>query len=427
MTEESVRNVAEAEPSPKVSYRKVLAERNFALLWSGQSLSNIGNQVFPVALAFLVLQQGGSDIRLGIVLGAQALAVVIGLFAAAAIGDRWRRTRMMITADVMRAVTIAVIAILGTHIGVALLLVMIAVEGIGEGLFQPAFGAIVPRVLPRSHLQPGNGLVGFSTQLSQVIGPAVAGALIAWHGTVVALWLDEITFLASLGTLLAITEFAEASTEQPAVPQSLFGGLRRDLQEGFRAVRARPWIGAGIVIATAIMAFAVAPSLVALPIQARRTLGGARAYGTILAALGVGSMLGSLLVGRWSRGRRGVVAVIGLCTLAASFLGLALLPLPGVIITWFASGFGLAFFQITWMTCLQRDVPDALLGRVMALDWVGSQGLMPIGFALAGPVIAAVGTRAVLLAGAVLVIVTAPMLLFVPGGTDFSTPAREPA
>ena len=136
-------------------------------------------------------------------------------------------------------------------------------------------------------------------------------------------------------------------------------------------------------------------------------------------------MVGSLLVGRWSRGRRGVVAVAGLCTLAASLTGLALLPLPGVIITWFVSGLGLAFFQITWMTCLQRDVPDALLGRVMALDWVGSQGLMPIGFALAGPVIAAIGSRPVLLAGAALVLVTAPLLLLAPGGADFSTPARE--
>ena len=148
MTEKAGRGTLGGRSQPPSLFRDVLAKRNFALLWSGQSLSSVGNQVFPVALAFLVLQQHGSDLRLGVVLGTQSLAVLVGLFAAAAVGDRWRRTRMMITADTLRALTIAIIALRGTQIGVAALLALVAVEGIGEGLFQPAFGAVVPRVRP---------------------------------------------------------------------------------------------------------------------------------------------------------------------------------------------------------------------------------------------------------------------------------------
>src|SRR5580704_5133595 len=121
------------------SFRTALRDRNFALMWSGQSLSAVGNQMFPVALAILVLRGGGGAGRLGLILAIQTVALVVGTFAAAAFGDRWRRTRVMIATDIVRAAAVVVIAVGGTHQRLAVLETMVALVGFGEGIFQPVF------------------------------------------------------------------------------------------------------------------------------------------------------------------------------------------------------------------------------------------------------------------------------------------------
>ncbi len=423
---------AEAAKTGMVS---AFAHRDFTLLWSGQVLSAIGNQMFPIILAILVLQRHSGAAGLGMILAVQGVALALGMVLAASIGDRWRRTRIMVSTDVVRGLGVAAIAISPLHVPLAAFIVFVIAIGIAEGMFLPAYGAVLPRVLPEAALQAGNGLTALSQYMAMVAGPLVAGLLVATAGAGPALWVDVITFAASIATLVLIKEPAEARAEAAAKQRA--GIMRRgvaDLAEGLRAVRERPWIAASIGAATIVMTLVVAPAFLAAPIVARQHFGGAAAYGAMFTALGVGSIIGSLLGGRIRTRRPGLVAFTGVLTVAGSVSSLAFLPLPGILVFWAIAGIGVTIFQVLYSTALQTEVPDRLLGRVMALDWLGSQGLMPLGYALAGVVVGAIGIRDMLVAGAVLVLVVVPLPLLVRGGTTFSSrrptgaglPAAEP-
>ncbi len=177
-----------------------------------------------------------------------------------------------------------------------------------------------------------------------------------------------------------------------------------------------------ILLATVIMTLVTAPAYVLLPIEAHLHLGGPADYGATMAAIGLGSIVGSLAAGKLRPRRTGVVALSGLFLRSPAFAALATLPLVGVLVFWALAGVGVAIFNVLWMTALQKDVPDHLLGRVISLDMLGSMSLMPIGFAITGPLVAAFGARTVLLAGALLVLVAVPLPLLVPGGSQFATP-----
>lgn len=416
---------SDAQPSRQAGMLTALAHRHFALLWSGQALSAVGNQMFPIILAILVLDRGAGASGLGIILAVQAAALCAGMILAAAVGDRWRRTRVMLGSDVARVLGVAAIAVSPLRWPVGAFVVFVIVIGVAEGMFLPAYGAVVPRLLPGPALQAGNALTALSQYIAMLAGPLVAGILLALIGPGPALWVDVATFAASIGTLVLISETAKADEagEQAAEPPP--GGLLRrglsDLAAGFRAVRDRPWVGASIGAATVVMTLSVAPAFVAAPIVARQHFGGSAAYGAMFTALGAGSIAGSLLGARIHVRRRGVVAFLGVFTIVGSVSSLAFFPLAGILACWAVAGIGVTVFQVLWNTALQEDIPDHLLGRVMALDWLGSQGLMPLGYALAGLVIAAVGVRAMLVVGAIIVVVIGPLPLLVRGGTTFVT------
>lgn len=399
-----------------------LRHRDFALLWSGQALSSVGNQMFPIILSIAVLERHSGATGLGLVLAIQGLAFAAGTIVAASAGDRWPRTRQMISADAVRAVGVAVLAVAPERLPGAAFLSLVVIIGIAEGLFLPAYGAVAPRILPERALQGGNALNALSTYAAMVAGPAIAGALAATVGTGAAFWVDVLTFAFSLGTLLMIRETHSTAAAARDVAGRERGRGLRDLAEGLRAIRDRPWIGMSICSATILMTFAVAPAYLAAPIIARQRLGGPAAYGLIFAVLGGGSILGSVLGGRIRGYRRGTIATCGLLTIFGAVGSLAILPLPLVAVFWAVAGAGVTVYQILWSTSLQQDVPDQLLGRVMALDRLGSQGLMPVGYAIAGIVAAAWGPRPLLLAGACLVLLVAPLPLLAPGGTTFATP-----
>jgi|HubBroStandDraft_1064217.scaffolds.fasta_scaffold29300_2 predicted MFS family arabinose efflux permease len=420
-------NTAQVTPGP-VNFRATLAHRDFRLVWSGQAISSVGTFMFPFVIAVLILRRGGGATGLGLVLAVQTITIVLGTLATAALGDRFRRTRIMITADVLRCLAVTALAVTPAKTPVDLFAIPVAVMGFGEGLFQPSFSASIPRLLPEHLLQPGNGLNAASLYLSTVFGPALAGVVVGAWGTGSALAIDAATFVVSIGTLLAIRESA-VSVRQAAPGSDGRGWLRQtadDLRGGIRAVRARPWIGFMIAMSTGIMTFGTAPALVLLPVVATTRLGGPHTYAITLVVMGAGAVLGSLVGGRIQTKRPGVVAMCGAATDALALIGLAFFPALGVYICWGIAGFGVTVCQILWLTALQRDVPEDVMTRVMALDWLGSQALMPIGYALTGPIARVVGTRTLLLSGVALICVFTPLPLLARGGTTFSTPKCVP-
>jgi MFS family permease len=410
----------EGPPPSNPGMLAALAQRDFALLWSGQTLSAVGNRMFPIIVALVVLDRQAGAAGLGLVLAVQGIAMLTGTIVATAVGDRWRRSRVMMATDAVRVVGVAVIALSPTTLPGPVFFGAIIGIGAAEGMFQPAYRAVLPRVLPRSHLQAGNALTSLSQYVAIVIGPSLAGVVIAAHGAGIALWIDVATFAASLVTLMLTREHASAAKPDPSHAGLLRRGAR-DFTEGVQAIRERPWLAASICMSTLVMGLVMAPAIVAAPIEAEQRLGGPEAYGAAFTALGAGSILGALVGSRIRTSQPGVVGALGVMTISGAMMSLAFLPLAGVLLCWAIAGMGMTIFEILWMTAIQQDVPDHLLGRVLALDWLGSDSLTPVGFALAGVVVGALGTHNVLVAGAILVLVIAPLPLLVRGGTAFSS------
>ncbi|MFF5261841.1 MFS transporter [Actinomadura viridis] len=398
-----------------------LRQRHFALLWSGQSLSAAGNRMFPVILAVVVLDRHSGAMALGLVLAVQSVAMMAGTLLAAAVVDRCSRRGLMLGADLVRALGVAALA----HGPDAALLPLVIAIAMAEGLFQPAYAALVPRVLPAEHLQAGNSLTSLSQYAALITGPSLAGAVIAVADTTTALWIDVATFAGSLATLLFVHE-TPAAPAAPGRPWSA-GQAAADVAEAAREVAGRPWLAASMAASTLVMAFAVAPMLLLAPIVADARLGGPSAYGAAFTALGAGAILGALIASRIRTRRPGLAAVAGLLAIAGALLSLAVLPLPGVLALWGVAGAGITVFEVLWTTAVQRDVPDGVLGRVMALDWLGSETLTPLGYLLAGAAVTSSGTGPPLLAAACVVVLAAPLPLLVRGGAAFTTRPRAPS
>lgn len=421
--------MTDSPPEQHASWTDALRNRPFRLFWSGQAVSAVGNQMFPIALAVLAIQRGMGASGLGLVLAVQGIALAVGTLLGGSVGDRWRRTSVMIVSDIFRLAGAVVLAWEGRGMPVGALFAVVFVTGCGEGLFQPASNAVIPRLVPERLLLPANSLNGMSIQTAVLVGPAIAGVLAGATSPGVVLWADAATFAASFVTLVLIREPAMEIPEPGEVHAGPgHGAVRRavaDFAEGVRAVRQRSWIGTVILVTTIVMTLTTAPAYVLLPIESHLRLGGPAAYGAASAAVGLGSIVGALAAAKVRSGRPGLVALAGLFLLSTSWIALATLPLAGVIVFWAVGGMGVAVFNVLWMTALQRDVPGYLIGRVLSLDMLGSMALMPVGFALTGPLTTALGPRTLLIAAGVLVVAVVPLALLAPGAAEFATPARE--
>jgi len=409
-----------ADPGPRpvaAGRRGPLRERDFRLLWSGQAISAVGDRIYPVAIALKVLEGGGSATDLGLVLGAFEVAFVVFLLVGGVVADRVRRTRVMIAADLVRALAVVGLALVPGSLPVWGLAVLSFVVGSGSAFFIPANSALIPSVLGSEQLQAGNALNSGALHVAAILGPAAAGAMIAVTGVRGAFLVDAATFGMSMLTLLLIAE--------PARVRGQRSSAVRDALEGLRAVRDRPWVLAVLVMATLHLMFAVAPVFVLLPVIARARLGGNSAYSLMLVLFGVGALVGTLVAARWRPRRPGLVALLGLLPWTGVMLALANPFARWWVGAWYlVGGFGVELFTIMWVTALQRDVPAELLARVTSLDYLVSLALMPVGYALAGPAADAFGPAAVLWAGAGVLVVSTLAILPVPGVTRFATPPR---
>ena len=400
--------------------RGALSVPAFRWLFTGQLVSALGDQLFPVAVAALVVERGGSASELGLVLAARFGALVLFALLGGVWADRLPRVGVLQAADALRLVAVAGLAVDAAlssgRPSVPLLAALVFVVGAGEAFFRPALGALLPSVLPAEVLGSGNALNNVTQHIALVAGPGLAGLALLVVGPAALFVVDAATFAVSLATLLRVTEPAR----EPAVRRRLL----QEMGEGLTAVRQRPWIGAVLVMATLQLLFFVAPCNVLLPVVLHERGEPASAYGLVLALGATGGLVGALLAGRWQPAARGTVGLVLLVLCAAEpFALLVHAAVPLLVAAWFLSGIGVGPFLVWWETALQEDVPSSLVGRVVSLDWMCSLALLPAGLALTGPVTALVGRGPVLATGVVVVVVTSLLPLAVPGIRELRTPS----
>ena len=370
-----------------------LEEREFRLLWLGQSLSGIGDALVPVALTFAVLELGSAR-DLGFVFGAYMAARMLFVVVGGVWADRLPRRALMIAADAVRAVVQAVVALAFVidAIEVWHLAVSSAIFGVASAFFGPASTGLVPEIVSTGRLQQANALLGLSRNAIELFGPALAGVLVATVGYAMVFAVDAASFVASLACLAAMQRRLRALR----APQSFLA----DARDGLREVSSRPWLRVTLA-ADAVSNFAIAPYFVLGPLVVSEHLGGATDWGLMMTAAAGGGLLGGALVLRWKPPRPLVPAYLLILLLPLALLSLVP-PMPLVVLMVGSACFSLSIVVANtfWSTMEQQHVPNEALGRVDSISWMISLVIMPIGYVVTGPVAEAIGTRETLVLAA---------------------------
>jgi Transmembrane secretion effector len=380
------------------------------------TVSLLGDGIYFVTIAWQVYDLSDAPTALSVVGVAWTVPQVVFLLLGGVVSDRLDRRRVMVAADVVRGVAIAAIGALSVAGALELwhVIALVAVYGAGEALFVPAFGAIVPDLVPEHLLVQANSLDMLVRPLTaRLLGPIVAGVAIAAVGPGGAFLLDAGTFAVSAAAILAI----RARPLPVREPSSAL----RDVAEGFRFVRAHTWLWGTLVAAAVTLLCFYGPWGVLVPYLVRNTLAGSAGdLGLVFAAGGLGAVGAAIVMGQRRLPRRRITFMYAAWTVsAASIAGYGVAAeLWHAMAAAFASGALSTAGMIVWMTLLQTRVPRELLGRVSSFDWFVSIGLIPISFALTGPIAEWVGVRETLVGAGLLSGAITLAFLFLPGMRD---------
>jgi len=402
-----------------------LREPAFRNLFAGQALSRLGDRIAPIALAFGVIQSGGSAGELGLVVAAGLIPFALFALAAGVWADRIPRRRVMIASDAVRAlVQLATGLLLITGSAeIWMLAALAAVYGTGDAFFWPAMNGLLPETIATDRLQEANALLGTAQSSSNILGPVIAGLLIALVDPGGAILLDGATFVVSIAFLLRLQPRTVDVGEQPAAEEE---GFLAQLRGGWREVRSRAWVWT-VLIALAAYHVIVLPAVFVLgPILAERELDGASDWATISAGFGIGSVVGQVLIYRLPFKRPIRAAVIGLviASTQAAIIGSGL-PVLAIAALEAVTGVAVSLAFTLWETSLQQQIPSRALSRVSSYDFTASAGLMPIGPALAGPLADAIGLHAALRLMTVVGVASALACLAVPSVRGLARPEQR--
>jgi predicted MFS family arabinose efflux permease len=368
-----------------------LREREFRLLFAGRTISLVGNAIAPVALAFAVIDLTGSKTDLGVILACREIPLVVFLLVGGIWADRLPRNKVMMSANVVSAFAQASTAALlvSGNAEIWHLAALASVNGGASAFFFPASAGVIPQTVPAPLLQQANALLQLAMNSAMIGGAALAGFLVAGVGPGWAIAIDA-------GTYLLAASFV-ALMRLPAVVRDTATDFLHELAVGWREFRSRQWLWVIVLQFSFLLMVTMGAFSVLGPIVADEELGGAKAWGAILTAQAAGLVAGGLLGLRYRPRRMLVAATLGILAIPAPLIALGFpLGVPAIAAIAFAAGIGNEVFGLLWQTTMQQEIPADKLSRVYSYDALGSIGLVPLGYALAGPAAEAFGIRATL-------------------------------
>jgi hypothetical protein len=365
-----------------------LREANFRRLIGAQSASLVGDYMILAAMPFAVFAVSGSTTQVGIAFGVDAAALLALVLVGGVFGDRVSRRSVMIGADMVR---------FGAE----------------------ATSGLLPETVGPERLQEANALRGLCASCAAMVGPALAGVLLATLGPGWVFVVDAASFLLSATFLAKLRLSAGTSGE---------GSIVVDLVEGWNEFRRRTWLWAVVAEFALLNALVFAPFYVFGASVAEHSLGGPGAWAAILAAFGVGELVGGILALSWRPRKPLLVATAIVASWVPPLLLLAVLAPIGAIVPFAAAaGMGLALFATLWHTTLQNQVPSEQLARLSSYDWMGSVALLPVGYLLAGFIGAALGPQGALLGAGVATLVATLVVVSVPSVRSLGSELEAPA
>ncbi len=382
---------------------------SFRYLFFGRLFTVLGNGIAPIALAFAVLDIGGSASDLGIVVASRSLCNVLFLLVGGVVADRYSRSRVLVSSAVVAAVSQAIVAwsVLDGSATVISLTLLGALNGAAAGIALPASSALVPQVVPATHLRQANALIQLGIYGGTVMGASLGGIITSAVGPGWGLAIDALGFAVSAPLYFLI----RVKSSKAAASQ---GDILRDIKEGWAEFAGRSWIWS-IVLQFAIINVAFNGIVEVFgPMIADASFGRAQ-WGIIVAAHSVGLIAGSFLAMKWHPRRDLLIGAMlaGLCALPIFMLSQNASAVL-LIVGFFIAGMSLGLFGVTWAHSLQTHIPPDKLARVYAYDAMGSFIAIPFGQLVAGPLATHFGMSAVLLMSALAVVMATAGVGLVP-------------
>jgi len=373
------------------------------------------------------------------VLIAEEVGSIGALPFAGVAADRVPRLKAMLVSDVARCLLVVGLANLQHLRSLVLLVVLSACLGTASSFFATSYGAVVPELVEDARQLPtANAVTTISQQVGTVLGPGLAGVVLAISAIYSVLWVDAATYLASIGTL-AVAVLATRPAREGASPDPEPGGedgaeeatsWLEDARVGLRFVWSTNWLRGIITMDALLIAMTMAPVVVLTPYIVVSRFGSDQLLGVIFAGEGVGAVVGGAIASVRRFNRHGGLALVALVPVAVLCFVLAVRAPIGVIVLFFAVvGAGQAFFGVVWMSTVQSRVPEDRLGRVMSVDWALSTSLLPLGMALTALLSVAVGIDPLLAAAGAIGLFVLAATIAQPTLRQFTaaTPALVPA
>jgi len=365
-----------------VQTKEVLSHKYVKRLFIARFISNFGNGMGPIALAFGILAlPNGSANMLGLVLGATTVVFLLMAPFGGVIADKYGRARMVGVTDMAPGLVLFIqVAYFATgDVPLAVLLITNGFFGLMWGIFWPAFSGLMPAVLPEAGLQKGNALNAFMTNAGVISGAAVAGLLIEVFGVAFTLAIDAASFFISglmIFTFRHLTPRAEQSENT----------MLDDLLHGWKVFLSFRWI---VIIVGAfsfiVMCWAAAENVLG-PLIALEHFNGPKSWSFVISAESAGLIVGSLIAIKIKPKYPMRFLMLSSFTITFYIWSLAK-PQSLLMIAFGAFLFGITLdlWGTLWSTALQRKVPRDSLSRVSSFDAMGSMMFRPVGLAIAAP------------------------------------------
>ncbi|WP_193612054.1 MFS transporter [Nocardioides lijunqiniae] len=374
-----------------------LREQNFRWYFLARMVNMAGSTMASVALAFAVLEVSDSPSALGTVLAAMSIPMVVFLLVGGVVADRFGRTLVIQTANVVSGLCQLSIAalVLGGHAQVWQLVCLAAVIGTSSAMSFPALASVLPQLVPREQLQQANVLISMMRGTLTVIGPSLAGILVVTAGPGWALAVDGTTYLVSAALLLRVR--IPAPVRRQDKPTMLV-----ELREGWTVFRSTTWLWVVVLAFMALNAIHSGAISTLGPVLAKTSDLGERGWGLVLSAEAVGLLLMTVVMTRVRLERPLLFGMLGIGALALPMIMLGLNPqVVPVMAVMVLAGAGTEVFNLGWNLAMQENIPDEMLSRAYSYDALGSFVAIPVGQLLFGPLGMHFGVQQVILAGGI--------------------------
>jgi MFS family permease len=380
-----------------------LAVDDFRRFWYGSIISNVGSWMQAVAQGWLILQLTDSAFYLGLVGLVRAVpALTITLFGGV-LADRVDRRRLLLFTQSSAAFLAIILGFLDLTglVTVWQILLLAFLSSVVMAIDNPARQALVPDLVGKENIASAVGLNSAAWNSAAIIGPSVAGVLVAAISTAGAFFINGVSYFAVVFALWRIKPRPQVPRAPQSLLQNLTGGLR------FMLADRRIW---GLIIVLSVPTFLGRPYLQLMPIFASNVLHrGAGGYGFLMAATGLGALIAAVTVGRFGRSKRkGFSLLVITLIFSVTLLGFALSRwfIPSIALLLVVGAAQTLFMAIT-NTLLQLNVPEEMRGRVMSVYTLIPMGLMPLGAMVMGSVGAVIGVPITVAIGAVIVMIFA--------------------